>query len=70
MLCNRFLVDPVPGGSTVLRKNSFELAELGDYVSAGVGLSERTAFFLSVMVESEGFLCNQHFSVTGKPLNQ
>ena len=38
-----------------------------DYVSAGVGLYETTAFFLAITVESADFLYNQQSSVSGKP---
>ena len=60
MLCNQF-----PGGYTVLR----QLAELGelDYISAGVGLYETTAFFLSITVESVDFVDAGTLSYTQPP---
>ena len=44
------------------------MAELGDCISAGVGLYDKTSFFLSIMVESERFRCNERLSMIGKSL--
>ena len=63
MLYNRFLVAPQ------FCKNSLDLAELVelDYFLAGICLYEAT-FFLSAVLDLAAFLCNQNFSVTGRPI--
>ena len=60
MLCNQFLVAPQ------FCINSLDLAELGELnYLARIG-SYEAAFFLSTVVDSADFLCNQQSSVTGK----
>ena len=55
-------------GHTMTLHTYTPLTNVLDYISAGVGLYETTAFLLSLTVESANFLCNQQSSVTGKRL--